>query len=51
MIVPSSRRRSVLIAPNAGSFGGVRFPGAGDMTLSELPGSAIYGIKELLLMP
>jgi hypothetical protein len=51
MIVPRSRRRSVLIAPNAGSFGGVRFLGAGDMALSERPGSAIYGIKELLFTP
>ena len=45
MIVPTSKTRSVRIAPKAALFGDAAFPDAGDIASSELLAAAVYLIK------
>ena len=49
MIVPTSKTRSVPIAPKAALFGDAALPDAGGTASSELLGAAVYRIKRLFM--
>ena len=49
MIVPTSKTRSVRIAPKAASFWVAGSSGAGDLASPELLGAAVYPVKRPLI--